>query len=55
MTPEQATQVYQEIVGMLGEKINTFPDNYSLADGLLYLGHHQKQDFIERVAALVSA
>ena len=22
---------------------------------LLYLGHHQKQDFIERVAALVSA
>ena len=24
MTPDQATQLYQEIVQMLGEKINTF-------------------------------
>ena len=55
MTPDQATQLYQEIVQMLGEKINTFPDNYSLSDGLLYLGHHQKKDIAQRLTALTPA
>ncbi len=55
MTPEQATALYQEIVQMLGEKINTFPDNYSLSDGLLYLGHHQKKDIAQRLTALTPA
>jgi anaerobic magnesium-protoporphyrin IX monomethyl ester cyclase len=55
MTAEQATELYQEIVEKLGREVMTFPDNYSLSDGLLYLGHHQRQDIRERLNALASA
>ena len=27
----------------INEKVSTFPDNYSLSDGLLYLGHPQEE------------
>ena len=55
MTAEQATEVYQEIVEKLGREVMTFPDNYSLSDGLLYLGHHQRKDIQERLIALIPA
>ncbi len=55
MTADQATELYQEIVEKLGREVMTFPDNYSLSDGLLYLGHHQRQDIRERLNALASA
>jgi radical SAM superfamily enzyme YgiQ (UPF0313 family) len=55
MTAEQATELYQEIVEKLGREVMTFPDNYSLSDGLLYLGHHQRKDIKERLNALTPA
>jgi len=55
MTAEQATEVYQEIVEKLGREVMTFPDNYSLSDGLLYLGHHQREDILERLSVLAPA
>ena len=55
MTADQATELYKEIVEKLGREVMTFPDNYSLSDGLLYLGHHQRQDIRERLNALASA
>lgn len=55
MTAEQAAELYQEIVEKLGREVMTFPDNYSLSDGLLYLGRHQGKDIRERLAALVPA
>ena len=32
----------------------SFPHNYSLADGLLYLGYHEKENIQERISALSS-
>ncbi len=55
MTAEQATELYQEIVEKLGREVMTFPDNYSLSDGLLYLGHHQREDIKERLNILAPA
>jgi len=55
MTADQATEVYQEIVEKLGREVMTFPDNYSLSDGLLYLGHHQREDIRERLSILAPA
>ena len=55
MTAEQATELYQEIVEKLGREVMTFPDNYSLSDGLLYLGHHQRKDIQERLSAFAPA
>lgn len=55
MTAEQATELYQEIVEKLGREVMTFPDNYSLSDGLLYLGHHQREDIRERLNILAPA
>ncbi len=55
MTAEQAEQLYQELAEKLTREVMTFPDNYSLSDGLLYLGHHQKDDIKERLSALSSA
>ena len=42
LTADQATEVYQEVIERLGHDIKTFPDNYSLSDGLLYLGQREK-------------
>ncbi len=55
MTAEEANELYQEIIEKLGREVMTFPDNYSLSDGLLYLGHHQKENIRERLNALASA
>jgi len=55
MTAEEATEVYQEIVEKLNREVMTFPDNYSLSDGLLYLGHHQKENIKERLNSLTPA
>ncbi|GJL79843.1 MAG: hypothetical protein NPINA01_28320 [Nitrospinaceae bacterium] len=55
MTAEQATELYQEIIEKLGREVMTFPDNYSLSDGLLYLGHHQREDIRERLNILSPA
>ena len=32
-----------ELQEKINEKVSTFPDNYSLSDGLLYLGHPQEE------------
>lgn len=53
LTPEQATELYQEIVQKISREVMTFPHNYSLADGLLYLGYHDKEIIQERLASLV--
>ncbi len=55
MTADQATELYQEIVEKLGREVMTFPDNYFLSDGLLYLGHHQREDIRERLSVLAPA
>lgn len=52
MTAEEATEVYQHAREMLGQKIKTFPDNYSLSDGLLYIGYHQRENIQERLTIL---
>lgn len=54
LTAEQATEVYQEVIQMLGKEVKTFPDNYSLSDGLLYLGHHQRQNIRQRLNSLAA-
>ncbi len=55
MTAAEATELYQEVIEKLGREVMTFPDNYSLSDGLLYLGHHQKDNIRERLNALAPA
>ncbi|MFQ5451207.1 MAG: B12-binding domain-containing radical SAM protein [Nitrospinaceae bacterium] len=55
MTDDEATEMYQEIIEKLGREVKTFPDNYSLSDGLLYLGHHQKDTIRERLSTLAPA
>ncbi|MBI4382853.1 MAG: radical SAM protein [Nitrospinae bacterium] len=54
MTADEATQVYQEIVERVSREVMTFPHNYSLSDGLLYIGHHEKENIQERLAAYTS-
>ncbi len=55
LTAEEATEVYQEVVEILSREVMTFPHNYSLADGLLYLGHHEKHNIQDRLLALAPA
>lgn len=52
LTPEQATELYQEVVQKISREVMTFPHNYSLSDGLLYLGHHEKENIQDRLATL---
>ena len=52
LNAEQATEVYQEVREKLGREVMTFPDNYSLSDGLLYLGYHQRDDIRMRLNLL---
>ena len=51
LTAEEATELYQEVLQRLSQEVSTFPHNYSLADGLLYLGHHERQNAQGRLAA----
>ena len=55
MNAAQATELYQEIIEKLGREVMTFPYNYSLSDGLLYLGHHQREDIRECLNILAPA
>ena len=52
LNAEQATEVYQEVVQKISREVMTFPHNYSLADGLLYLGHHERENILERISSL---
>ncbi|NIQ03571.1 MAG: radical SAM protein [Nitrospinaceae bacterium] len=52
LNAEQATEVYQEVVQKISREVMTFPHNYSLSDGLLYLGYHDRDVIQERLAAL---
>ena len=54
LNAEQATEVYQEVVQKISREVMTFPHNYSLSDGLLYLGYHEKENIQERISALSS-
>ncbi len=38
----------------ISREVMTFPHNYSLSDGLLYLGYHEKENIHERISALSS-
>ncbi len=51
LTAEEATELYQEVLARLSQEVSTFPHNYSLADGLLYLGHHERENIEQRLAA----
>jgi radical SAM superfamily enzyme YgiQ (UPF0313 family) len=55
MNADQANELYQDVIQKLGREVDTFPDNYSLSDGLLYLGHHQREDIAERLIAFTPA
>ncbi|MEE2986547.1 MAG: radical SAM protein [Nitrospinota bacterium] len=55
MSSDEAETLYRELQEKLSREVLTFPDNYSLSDGLLYLGHHQKDDIKERLAVLSPA
>lgn len=50
LTAEEATALYQEVLARLSQEVSTFPHNYSLADGLLYLGHHERENIEQRLA-----
>ncbi|TDJ57549.1 MAG: radical SAM protein [Nitrospina sp.] len=52
LTAEQATEVYQEVVERISREVMTFPHNYSLSDGLLFLGYHERENILERLSAL---
>ncbi len=52
LNAEQATEVYQEVVQKISREVMTFPHNYSLADGLLYLGYHERENIQERISSL---
>ena len=43
MNSDEAEVLYRELQQKINEKVKTFPDNYSLSDGLLYLGHNQEE------------
>ncbi|QPJ65602.1 MAG: radical SAM protein [Candidatus Nitrohelix vancouverensis] len=55
MTAREADRLYNELSEKLNREVMTFPDNYSLSDGLLYLGHHQRDTIRERLAAISGA
>lgn len=55
LNAQEATRVYQEVVEMLSKEVKTFPHNYSLSDGLLYIGHHEKQNIEEKLLLLTPA
>ena len=40
---DEAEVLYRELQEKINREIMTFPDNYSLSDGLLYLGHRQEE------------
>lgn len=52
LSAEEATEVYQEVVQRISREVMTFPHNYSLSDGLLYLGHHDRELIMERLSSL---
>jgi len=52
MSSDEANVLYQQLIEKLGREVMTFPHNYSLSDGLLYLSHHQKHSLLERLGAL---
>jgi len=52
LTPEAATELYQEVVQKISREVMTFPHNYSLSDGLLYLGYHDREKIEDRLSAL---
>jgi radical SAM superfamily enzyme YgiQ (UPF0313 family) len=43
MDSDEAEVLYRELQEKINKKVSTFPDNYSLSDGLLYLGHPQEE------------
>ena len=43
MNSDEAEALYRELQEKINQKVKTFPDNYSLSDGLLYLGHGQEE------------
>ena len=43
MNSDEAEVLYRELQDKINQKVKTFPDNYSLSDGLLYLGHVQEE------------
>ncbi len=49
---DEAEKLYHELQEKINREVMTFPDNYSLSDGLLYLGHHQKDDIKSRLETL---
>ncbi|HJL72624.1 MAG TPA: radical SAM protein [Nitrospinaceae bacterium] len=49
---DEAEKLYRELQEKINREVMTFPDNYSLSDGLLYLGHHQKDDIKSRLETL---
>jgi len=49
MNSDEAETVYREFSEKLAREVMTFPDNYSLSDGLLYLGYRQKENIRERL------
>ncbi len=55
MNAREAERLYRELAEKLNREVMTFPDNYSLSDGLLYLGHHQREDIKERLHLLAPA
>lgn len=55
LTADQAAEVYREVAEMLNREVAMFPQNYSLSDGLLYLGHHEQANIEENLAALSPA
>jgi anaerobic magnesium-protoporphyrin IX monomethyl ester cyclase len=52
MSSDEANQLYQQLIEKLGREVMTFPHNYSLSDGLLYLSHHEKHSLTERLGIL---
>ncbi len=52
LSAEEATELYQEVLQRMSRVVATFPHNYSLSDGLLYLGRHQREDIQDRLSAL---
>ncbi|MCP5004125.1 MAG: radical SAM protein [Planctomycetes bacterium] len=39
MTPDESSQVYEEIKSEIDQRLPIFPYNFSMSDGLLYLGY----------------
>jgi 2-keto-3-deoxy-galactonokinase len=52
MNAEETNELYQQLIEKLGREVTTFPHNYSLSDGLLYLAHHQRNSLSERLLTL---